>query len=99
MATNDTERTERWEARRRADETLSLDVTAVGVRADTVETRTVPGHPDRALVQVGGTRIRVQLLGTIAELRAVAVEIDRQLAHLEVEHRVDQATSDEGTGQ
>lgn len=38
----------------------------------------------------------VTLHGTITQLRAVAVEIDRQLARLEVEHRIDQAATDEG---
>lgn len=33
------------------------------------------------------------LYGDFAGLRAVAVEIDRQLAHLEVGHRIDEATT------
>ena len=39
----------------------------------------------------------VTIRGTIAGLRAVAVEIDRQLARLEVEHRIDQAVTKCGT--
>ncbi len=52
------------------------------------------GRPDRAVVKISDRPARVELFGDIAELRAVVVEIDRQLAILEVEARVDAAVAD-----
>jgi len=90
----DQELNELYARKRKADRELRLDVSVRGITADTVQARAVPTHPGLVNVELGGINITVDLAGQVTELRAVAQEIDRQLAHLEVEGRVDAAVTD-----
>jgi hypothetical protein len=89
--TTDTERAERRAARERrlqADGTVGIAVSISDLRVDDVAARSIAGFPDSVAVELAGDRIQVRLYGEITALRAVAVELDRQLARLEVEARV-----------
>jgi hypothetical protein len=52
----------------------------------------------QAVVTISNTLSDIILCGPITGLRAVAVEIDRQLARLEVESRIDTAPCNEKGG-
>jgi hypothetical protein len=60
-----------------------------------VDARPIASFRGRATVNLAGSRINISVRGDIAKLRAWAVEIDRQLALLEIEHRVDEAVVDD----
>lgn len=92
------QRNERYERKIDGDRTLHLSVHVSGLRADLVHVRPIPSDPGQAAVDLAGLRAEVGLSGPIEELRAVVQEVDRQLAVLEVEGRVDAAVSDEADG-
>lgn len=88
------------EAARRRDEADDQVGVCVGVHdlsPDYVMARPMAAAPGRAVVYLAGSRIDVEVTGDLPTLRAVVVEIDRQLAQLEVEARIVDIT-DTGAG-
>ncbi len=85
------EREARWRHMAEADDAARLYVNAMDLRPEWVDVSPVLGHQGRARVNLAGSRVDVGLQGDIAELRAVLQEADKQLARLEVEHRIDVA--------
>ncbi len=77
--------------RARVDARLHATTTVLGLTVDDVDVQPIDGYPGDAVVALGGLRTNVRLMGSIVDLRAIAVEVDRQLAHLEVEHRITDA--------
>jgi len=88
------QRHDRYERKADADHTVGVSVHVSGLRPDLVHVRPVRSYPGQAAVDLAGLKVDVGLLGSIEELRAVVLEIDRQLAQLEVEGRVDAAVTD-----
>jgi hypothetical protein len=82
-----------WAARDEADKTTSIEFSMADPSVEAVHARPIQGHPGKAWLNLCGTRMRIGAHGDIANLRAWAVEIDRQLALLEIEHRVDESVA------
>lgn len=93
------ERDARHEHMDEADNRLRLNTSLSGVRPEFVDAGPISGYPGSAYVRIGGRRTYSGWQGSIAELRQVAQEIDRQLARLEVEHRIDTAVADDAEGE
>jgi hypothetical protein len=89
------EQAERYRLKDEADREVYLSVTLSDPKPEWVDARPIPRYPGRAVVYLAGNRIQATITGSITGLRAVAVEIDRQLARLEVEATVDATAEDE----
>lgn len=82
---------QRYERKAEAERAVRVTVDISGVRPEFIHAEPITGHPGKATVYLAGFGGAVGWRDDIVEMRQVVQEIDRQLARLEVEGRVDAA--------
>lgn len=85
---------ELYERKAEADRAVRVTVDISGVRPEFVHADPIQFHPGRVVAYLAGFGGQVMWREDIVEMRRVVHELDRQLAHLEVEARVDAAVAD-----